>query len=86
MGAVSFHGRVRLAAVLVTLTLLALLFHTLLGVLDATYHVVRAVLGARQPCFNDPRTLTRAVVFARWELLLTSMMEQLALELPPNPS
>ena len=80
------HGQQHLAAVLVTLNLLAFLFHTVLGLLDAKYQVVRAALGARQTFFNDLRTLTRYFVFDSWDHRLTFMIEQLELEPPPNTS
>ena len=78
------HGTQHLAAVLVTLNLLAFLFHTVFALLDAKYQVVRAALGARQTFFNDIRTLTRYFVFASWDHLLTFIMQQLEVEPPPN--
>ena len=80
------HGMQHLAAVLVTLNLLAFLFHTAFALLDAKYHVLRAALGARQTFFNDIRTLTRYFVFDSWDHLLTFMLQQLELEPPPNTS
>ena len=80
------HGAQHLAAVLVTLNLLAFLFHTVFGLLDATYQTLRTALGARQTFFNDIRTLTRYFVFASWDQLLRFMLEQLELEPPPNTS
>jgi hypothetical protein len=80
------HGMQHLAAVLVTLNLLAFLFHTVFALLDAKYQVLRAALGARQTFFNDLRTLTRYFVFDSWEHLLTFMIQQLELEPPPNTS
>jgi hypothetical protein len=80
------HGQQHLAAVLVTLNLLAFLFHTIFALLDANYQRLRAALGARQTFFNDIRTLTRYFVFDGWEHLLTFMLEQLELEPPPNTS
>ncbi len=80
------HGTQHLAAVLVTLNLLAFLFHTVFELLDATYQRLRAALGARQTFFNDIRTLTRYFVFDNWDHLLTFMIQQLELEPPPNTS
>ncbi len=80
------HGTAHLAAVLVTLNLLAFLFHTVFGLLDANYQLLRTTLGARQTFFNDLRTLTRYFVFDSWEHLLTFMIQQLELEPPPNTS
>ena len=80
------HGQQHLAAVLVTLNLLAFLFHTIFALLDANYQRLRAALGARQTFFNDIRTLTRYFVFDGWEHLLKFMLEQLELAPPPNTS
>jgi len=80
------HGKKHLAALLVTLNLLAFLFHTVLGLLDAAYQLVRTTLGTRQTFFNDLRTLTRYFVFDSWDHLLAFMIQQLELELPPNTS
>ncbi len=78
------HGTQHLASVLVTLNLLAFLFHTIFALVDTTYQRLRAALGARQTFFNDIRTLTRYFVFESWEHLLTFMLQQLALPPPPN--
>ncbi len=80
------HGTQHLAAVLVTLNLLAFLFHTVFALLDANYQLLRTTLGARQTFFNDIRTLTRYFVFESWDHLLTFMIQQLELEPPPNTS
>ena len=80
------HGKQHLAAVLVTLNLLAFLFHTILGLLDSTYQLLRTTLGTRQTFFNDIRTLTRYFVFDSWDHLLRFMMQQLEIQPPPNTS
>ena len=80
------HGTQHLAAVLVTLNLLAFLFHTVFGLLDAAYQLLRTTLGTRQTFFNDLRTLTRYFVFDSWDHLLAFMIQQLELEPPPNTS
>ncbi len=78
------HGKQHLAAVLVLLNLLAFLFHTVFELLDTTYQLLRATLGAREAFFNDIRTLTRYFVFSSWDHLLTFMLQQLEVQLPPN--
>lgn len=78
------HGKQQLAAVLVTLNLLAFLLHTVFALLDANYQLLRKTLGARQTFFNDIRTLTRYFVFDSWDTLLRFMIEQLELDPPPN--
>ncbi len=80
------HGKQQLAAVLVTLNLLAFLFHTVFALVDAKYQLVRVALGARQTFFNDIRTLTRYFVFDSWDHLLDFMIRQLELVPPLNTS
>ena len=80
------HGKHQLASTLLTLNLLAFLFHTALHLVDTRYQVLRAHLAARQTFFNDVQTLTRYLCFTSWEHLLTFMMTQLELSLPPPPT
>jgi hypothetical protein len=80
------HGKQTLAAVLVTLNLLAFLFHTVVELVDAKYRLLRQTLGARATFFNDIRTLMRYFVFTSWDQLLTFMLEQLEIQPPPNTS
>jgi hypothetical protein len=65
---------------LLTLNLLAFLFHTILGLLDANYHLLRQKLATRQTFFNDIRALTRYLYFNSWQHLLEFMIQQLELE------
>jgi hypothetical protein len=80
------HGKQNLAAVVVTLNLVAFLFHTVFELLDATYKLLRQVLGARATFFNDIRTLTRYFVFSSWDHLLIFMLQQLEIQPPPTTS
>ena len=82
------HGQQHLSAVLVTLNLLAFLFHTTLDQCDRKYHQLRTELGARVTFFNDIRALTRYLFFKNWDHLLDFMCAGLELELdssrPPD--
>lgn len=80
------HGQRHLASTLLTLNLLAFLFHTILHLVDTRYQVLRAHLAARQTFFSDVQTLTRYLCFTSWEHLLTFMMTSLELSLPPAPT
>ena len=80
------HGHQHLAATLLTLNLLAFLFHTVLHLIDERYQRLRDHLGARQTFFNDIRTLTRYLYFDSWDHLLNFMMAQLELAIPPAPT
>jgi len=53
------HGQQHLSALLLTLLLLAFLFHTALDLTCLAYQGVRRELGARRTFFNDLRALTR---------------------------
>ena len=57
------HGKQRLSTVLLTLLLLAFLFHTVLDLSCLMYQAVRRELGARRTFFDDLRALTRYLYF-----------------------
>jgi hypothetical protein len=80
------HGKQHLAARVVTLNILSLLFHTLLERLDEKYKRLRAHLPTRKTFFDDLRALTRYLYFDNWDHLLTFMLQGLELEIPPNSS
>src|SRR5262249_53292940 len=74
------HGTLYLAAFLLSLNLLAFLFHTVLGWSDAKYALLRQVLARRQTFFHDIQAFMRYMVFDSWDHLLTFMMQGLELE------
>jgi hypothetical protein len=80
------HGKQYLASFLLTLNLLAFLFHTVLELVDDQYRLLRQALGARQTFFNDIRALTRYLCFESWSHLLTFMIQQLELQPRPDTS
>jgi hypothetical protein len=80
------HGQQYLASFLLTLNLLAFVFHTILELTDDQYHRLRQALGARQTFFNDIRTLTRYFCFDNWPHLLDFMFQQLELQPKPDTS
>jgi hypothetical protein len=71
------HGQQHLSTVLLTLLLLAFLFHTALALSCQSYQAVRRELGPRRTFFNDLRALTRYMYFPSWQQLLTFMYQQL---------
>jgi len=71
------HGTENLAAVMATMNLLAFLFHTLLGLLDQKYQVIRAKIGSRKSFFDDLRALMRYICFETWDVLFEFMIEGL---------
>jgi hypothetical protein len=75
------HGNKHLSNLLLTLNLLAFLFHTALEMFDEAYRRIREDLPTRKTFFNDIRTLTRYMCFDIWEMMLAFMARGLKLEL-----
>lgn len=75
------HGDEHLANVLLSLLLLAFLFHTVLELGCQLYHAIRRSLGARRKFFNDLQALTRYMHFASWHQLLVFMAQGLELDI-----
>jgi hypothetical protein len=80
------HGKQYLAAFLLSLNLLAFLFHTVLEWSDDKYALLRCVLARRQTFFQDIQALMRYMVFDDWEHLMDFMIRGLELESPSNTS
>ena len=74
------HGKQYLSAFLLSLNLLALLFHTVLEWSDEKYALLRHVLARRQTFFQDIQALMRYMVFDSWEHLMQFMIRGLELE------
>lgn len=76
------HGKQHLSCVLLTLNILAFLFHTVLELMDRKYQLIRRTLPDRQTFFNDLRALTRYICFDSWEALLDFMIQGLEIPFP----
>ncbi len=76
------HGKMNLTSVLLTLNLLAFLFHTVFGMVSVKYQLLRKELATRRTFFHDVQALTRYHLFTSWEAMLDFMITQL--ELAPN--
>src|SRR5436305_11052669 len=74
------HGQQYLAAFLLSLNLLAFLFHTVLQWSDAKYALLRQVIARRQAFFQDIQALMRYMVFDSWQHLMDFMIRGLELE------
>jgi hypothetical protein len=74
------HGKKYLAAFMLSLNLLAFLFHTVFEWCDDKYALIRHVLARRQTFFDDMRALTRYMVFESWHHLMDFMIRGLELE------
>jgi hypothetical protein len=74
------HGKQYLSATMLSLNLLAFLFHTVLAWSDERYALLRQVLARRQTFFEDMRALTRYMVFESWPHRMDFMIKGLKLE------
>lgn len=68
------HGKQHLAMTLLTLNLLAFLFHTVLHLVDLPYQQIRKQRGTRKGFFNDIQALTKYLMFESWQQLIAFML------------
>jgi len=80
------HGQQYLSALLLSLNLLAFLFHTVLEWNDDKDALLRQVLARRQTFFHDIQALMRYMVFDHWDHLMDFMIRGLELESQFNTS
>jgi hypothetical protein len=69
------HGKQHLASFLLTLNLLAFLFHTVLHLVDERYQRTRLQRGTRRGFFQDVICLTKYLLFESWHHLLDFMLD-----------
>lgn len=74
------HGNQYLASLLLSLNLLAFLFHTVLDLVDEQYRAIRQTLGTRQRFFQDLEALLRYFQFESWDAVLSFMFKGLELD------
>ena len=74
------HGNQYLASLLLSLNLLAFLFHTVLDLTDEQYRAIRQKLATRRTFFQDLETLLRYFPFESWEALFSFMFKGLELD------
>ena len=74
------HGQQFLASLLLSLNLLAFLFHTVFDLVDAQYRAIRHALGTRRTFFQDLETLLRYVPFGDWAAVWAFMFRGLDLD------
>jgi hypothetical protein len=68
------HGQEHLASCLLTLNLLAFLFHTVLQLIDLAYQQIRHKRGTRKGFFQDILSLTKYFLFESWPSLIDFML------------
>ena len=78
------HGSKNLSSVLLTFNILAFLFHTILGMMDAKYQMIRKNLPSRKTFFEHVRALTTYICFESWDFMLMFMLRGLDLEAPDS--
>ncbi|MCK5871758.1 MAG: hypothetical protein KAG26_02940 [Methylococcales bacterium] len=76
------HGTQFLSMTLLTLNLIAFLFHSVLSLMDVNYQLVKQNLGTRETFFDDIRALTRYLYFDSFQSLVSFMAEHL--EISPS--
>ncbi len=76
------HGKQFLAQTLLSLNLLAFLFHTVLELLDARCALIRRTLPRRDTFFQHLSVLTQYLCFEGWQQLMLFMLEGLKLADP----
>lgn len=74
------QGQQDLSACMLSLNLLAFLFHTVLEWSADRYALLRRVLARRQTFFEDIRAVTRSMVFDSWDHLRDFMIQGLELQ------
>jgi hypothetical protein len=68
------HGQEHLASFLLTINLLAFLFHTVLQLTDLAYQQIRHKRGTRKGFFQDILSLTKYLLFESWPSLIDFML------------
>jgi len=77
------HGKDNLAAVLVTLNLLAFLFHTVAEFAEDRWRKALAIAGTRVAFFSKLRDITAFVLFPSWQVLFDTLTFKISLVVPP---
>ena len=80
------QGQQHLATVLLTLNLLAFLFHTVLHLVDSPYQQIRQKRGTRKGFFQDVLSLTKYFLFDSWQHLIDFMLSDSDPSLATNSS
>ena len=80
------HGQNNLCEMLLTLNLLAFLFHSVLKLANYTYQRLRHILGSRRSFFNDIRALLKYFWFETWSDLFDFMLDDDSFQTRTNSS
>lgn len=74
------HGKQFLASLLLSLNLLAFLFHTVMGLVDTKYQLLRKELRKRRKFFQHIEALLEYLLFDSWDSLFSFMCRGLELD------
>jgi len=74
------HGEQGLSSLLLSLNLLAFLFHTVMGLVDEKYRLLRQTLRKRRKFFQHVETLLEYLLFDSWDALFSFMCRGLELD------
>jgi hypothetical protein len=77
------HGKTNLAAILVSLNLLAFAMHTICDIADELWRAARAKLGPRYNFFSKLAAITTYLIFPSWEDLLLTLAFAKPPPIPP---
>ena len=72
------HRQDHLAAIPLTLNLLAFLFHTVWHLVDESYQQIRLKRGTRKGFFQDVLCMTKFILFDSWQHLVDFMLSDSA--------
>ena len=75
------HGKQYLSQLLLSMNILAFLYHTVLHFTDLAYQKIREKLPTRKTFFDDLRALTRYIYFDGWKEIMDFMADGLEIEL-----
>jgi hypothetical protein len=78
------HGKKNLAAILVSLNLLAFAIHTVCDIGDDLWRAARTKLGPRYNFFNKLAAITIYLIFPSWEDLLLTLAFTIPPPIPPR--
>ena len=70
------HGQENLSEILLSLNLLAFLFHNVLDLVNGLYQKIREILVTRKTLFNDIRALLNYVWFQSWNDLFIFILTE----------
>lgn len=69
------HGKKNLSSVFASLTVVAFLYHTVMGLTDMLYVKARKSQGSRETFYHIVRALTRFIIFISWDEIMQFILK-----------